>query len=60
MVDMAHIAGLVAAGVHPSPIPYAERIPLVTNGDCGSLGIVFLLQVIFAASKTFSASFPGH
>ena len=35
-----------------------KRIPLVTKGDCGSLGIVFLLHVICAASNHFSTSLP--
>ena len=35
-----------------------RRIPLVTNGDCGSFGIVFLLAVILASSSHFSTSLP--
>ena len=34
MVDMAHIAGLVAAGVHPSPIPYADLVTTTTHRPC--------------------------
>ena len=34
------------------------RIPLVTNGDFGSFGIVFLLQVIFTVSNSFSTALP--
>ena len=31
MVDMAHIAGLVAAGLHPSPVPYSEMVTSTTH-----------------------------
>jgi glycine hydroxymethyltransferase len=34
MVDMAHIAGLVAAGVHPSPVPHAEFVTTTTHKTC--------------------------
>ena len=35
-----------------------RRTPLVTNGDCGSFGIVFLFAVMFTESNSFSTSFP--
>ena len=39
-VDMAHIAGLVAAGVHPSPVPHAGATPFVRSGNLAALAIV--------------------
>ena len=38
MVDMAHIAGLVAAGLHPSPVPYADFVTTTTHKPCGTKG----------------------
>ena len=34
MVDMAHIAGLVAAGLHPNPVPYADIVTTTTHKTC--------------------------
>ena len=59
MVDMAHIAGLVAAGLHPSPIPYADFVTTTTHktlrGPRG--GMVFCKQEF--AKKLDSRTFPG-
>ncbi|WP_304727714.1 serine hydroxymethyltransferase [Dubosiella newyorkensis] len=59
MVDMAHIAGLVAAGLHPSPIPYADFVTTTTHktlrGPRG--GLVFCKKEF--AKKLDSRIFPG-
>ncbi len=59
LVDMAHIAGLVAAGVHPSPVPYADFITSTTHktlrGPRGGL----ILTTKEHARKIDSAVFPG-
>lgn len=59
MVDMAHIAGLVAAGVHPSPIPYAEFVTTTTHKTLrGPRGGMILCREEFA--KTINSQiFPG-
>ena len=61
MVDMAHIAGLVAAGVHPSPIPYAHVTTTTTHKTMrGPRGGMILSSEEFAAEhKLNKAVFPG-
>lgn len=59
MVDMAHIAGLVAAGVHPSPVPYADFVTTTTHKTLrGPRGGLILCRKEYAAvlDKTV---FPG-
>lgn len=59
MVDMAHIAGLVAAGVHPSPVPYAEFVTTTTHKTLrGPRGGMILCREEFAKSIN-SQIFPG-
>jgi glycine hydroxymethyltransferase len=59
MVDMAHIAGLVAAGLHPSPVPYAEFVTTTTHKTLrGPRGGMILCREEFA--KTINSNiFPG-
>lgn len=59
MVDMAHIAGLVAAGLHPSPVPHAEFVTTTTHKTLrGPRGGMILCREEFA--KTVNSSiFPG-
>lgn len=59
MVDMAHIAGLVAAGLHPSPIPYADVVTTTTHKTLrGPRGGVILCRERFA-KQIDKAIFPG-
>jgi glycine hydroxymethyltransferase len=58
MVDMAHIAGLVAAGVHPTPIPYADVVTMTTHKTLrGTSGGLILCKSSFAKAID-SAVFP--
>lgn len=58
-VDMAHIAGLVAAGLHPSPVPYADVVTTTTHKTLrGPRGGVILCKEAFA-QKIDKAIFPG-
>ena len=60
MVDMAHIAGLVAAGVHPSPIPYADVVTTTTHKTLrGPRGGLILCNDDEIFKKINSAIFPG-
>lgn len=59
MVDMAHIAGLVAAGLHPSPVPYADVVTTTTHKTLrGPRGGMILCREELAA-KIDKAVFPG-
>ena len=60
MVDMAHIAGLVAAGVHPSPLPFADVVTTTTHKTLRSTrGGMVLTNDADIAKKINSAVFPG-
>lgn len=59
MVDMAHIAGLVAAGLHPNPVPYADFVTTTTHKTLrGPRGGMILCKAEHAR-KIDSAVFPG-
>ena len=60
MVDMAHIAGLVAAGLHPSPVPYADVVTTTTHKTLrGPRGGLILCNDEEMAKKINKAIFPG-
>lgn len=60
MVDMAHIAGLVAAGVHPSPVPYADIVTTTTHKTLrGPRGGMILCREELA-KQIDKAIFPAH
>lgn len=60
MVDIAHIAGLVAAGEHPSPIPYADIVTTTTHKTMrGPRGGMLMTNDEALAKKINSAVFPG-
>ncbi|MDT2748950.1 serine hydroxymethyltransferase [Streptococcus parauberis] len=60
MVDMAHIAGLVAAGLHPSPVPYADITTSTTHKTLrGPRGGLILTNDEVIAKRINSAVFPG-
>jgi len=60
MVDMAHFAGLVAAGLHPSPVPYADVVTTTTHKTLGGPrgGVILCRQELI--KKINSAVFPGQ
>lgn len=60
LVDMAHIAGLVAAGLHPSPVPYADFVTTTTHKTLrGPRGGIIMCKAAYA-KKIDSAVFPGQ
>jgi len=60
MVDMAHFAGLVAGGVHPSPLPHAHVVTTTTHKTLrGARGGMVLTNDAEIAKKINSAAFPG-
>jgi len=59
MVDMAHIAGLVAAGLHPSPVPYADFVTTTTHKTLRGPRAGMILCKEAYAKKIDSTIFPG-
>jgi glycine hydroxymethyltransferase len=59
MVDMAHFAGLVAAGLHPNPVPYADVTTTTTHKTLGGPRGGVVLSRADLAKKIDSAVFPG-
>ncbi|MGJ5894689.1 serine hydroxymethyltransferase [Streptomyces niveiscabiei] len=60
MVDMAHFAGLVAAGLHPNPVPYADVVTTTTHKTLGGPRGGVILTRAGLAKKIDSAVFPGQ
>jgi len=60
MVDMAHFAGLVATGLHPSPVPYADVVTTTTHKTIGGPRAGMILCKEEYAKKINSAVFPGQ
>jgi glycine hydroxymethyltransferase len=61
MVDMAHFAGLVAAGLHPSPVPHAHVVTSTTHKTLGGpRGGIILTNEADISKKLNSAVFPGQ
>jgi glycine hydroxymethyltransferase len=59
MVDMAHFAGLVAAGLHPNPVPFADVVTTTTHKTLGGPRGGMILTKAEHAKKINSAVFPG-
>jgi glycine hydroxymethyltransferase len=59
-VDMAHFAGLVAAGLHPSPVPYADVVSTTIHKTIGGPRSGMILSTEEHAKKINSAVFPGQ
>jgi glycine hydroxymethyltransferase len=60
MVDMAHFAGLVAAGLHPNPVPYADVVTTTIHKTIGGARGGMILCTEEHAKKINSAVFPGQ
>ncbi|MFI6449178.1 serine hydroxymethyltransferase [Kitasatospora sp. NPDC050543] len=60
MVDMAHFAGLVAAGLHPNPVPFADVVTTTTHKTLGGPRGGVILSKAEYAKKINSAVFPGQ
>jgi glycine hydroxymethyltransferase len=60
MVDMAHFAGLVATGLHPSPVPYADVVTTTTHKTLGGPRGGVILSKAELAKKINSSVFPGQ
>jgi glycine hydroxymethyltransferase len=60
MVDMAHFAGLVAAGLHPNPVPYADVVTTTTHKTIGGPRAGLILSKRDLAKRIDSAVFPGQ
>jgi glycine hydroxymethyltransferase len=60
MVDMAHFAGLVAAGEHPSPVPYADVVTTTTHKTLGGPRAGLILSKAEHAAAIDKAVFPGQ
>ncbi|EYR63984.1 serine hydroxymethyltransferase [Actinotalea ferrariae CF5-4] len=59
-VDMAHFSGLVAAGLHPSPVPHADVVSSTVHKTLGGPRAGFILSTEELAKKIDSAVFPGQ